>query len=842
VSPRKKDQVRHLKELLKDADELYLATDEDREGEAIAWHLLEVLKPKVPVRRMVFHEITPDAIRHAIENPRELDRRLVNAQEARRIFDRLYGYEVSPVLWKKISRGLSAGRVQSVATRIVVERERERMRFVTASYWDLRATFGLADPAKDQTPFGGSLLEVDGQRVASGRDFDENGVMTRTDAVVLDEAAASGLADAIRDQPATVVSVERKPYTRKPYPPFMTSTLQQEAGRKLRFSSSQAMSLAQRLYENGYITYMRTDSTTLSETALNAARAQIVEKFGNAYLPDAPRTYSKKVKNAQEAHEAIRPAGDRFRTPDEVRSELGSQEFRLYELIWQRTIASQMTDARGESVAVRLDVPARDGRRATFASSGKTILFPGFLRAYVEGADDPDAELEDQERILPDMSEGDGARTLELGTKGHETQPPARFTEASLVKRLEELGVGRPSTYAATISTIQDRGYVRKKGSALVPSFTAFAVVTLLERHFSDLVDYALTARMEDDLDQIARGEAATEPWLARFYFGVESETEERPGLKALVSDLGDIDAADVNSILLGADADGVPIVARVGRYGPYLQHGEETANIPDDASPDELTVERCLELLATPKERQLGVHPDTQLPIFVKNGRFGPYVQMGEHDDETGEKPKMASLFQTMTVERVTLDDAVELLSLPRVVGVDPSDGAEITAQNGKFGPYIKKAEDSRSIENEELLLTITLDQALAILAEPKRRRGQAVKGPLRDMGPDPDSGKSILVKDGRFGPYVTDGVTNASLRKGDLVEELTVERALELLADRRSRAAEDPPKKAPAKKAPAKKTAAKKAPAKKAAAKKAPAKKTAAKKTAAKKSPASD
>ncbi|HPB44232.1 MAG TPA: type I DNA topoisomerase [Microthrixaceae bacterium] len=840
VSPNKKEQVKRLKDLLKDADELYLATDEDREGEAIAWHLLEVLKPKVPVRRMVFHEITPDAIQSAIENPRDLNRSLVDAQEARRIFDRLYGYEVSPVLWKKVMPRLSAGRVQSVATRIVVERERERMRFRTASYWDLSATFQLTGAGKDTTPFGANLIEVDSLRVATGRDFDETGSLTRDGAVLLDEESAGALRAALEGRPATIASVERKPYTRKPYAPFMTSTLQQEAGRKLRFSSSQTMSLAQRLYENGFITYMRTDSTTLSETAINAARSLIASKYGEAYLPDSPRVYAKKSKNAQEAHEAIRPAGDTFRSPEEVRSVLGTQEFRLYELIWQRTIASQMTDARGESMQVRIDVDASDGRRARFAASGKTILFPGFLRAYVEGADDPDAELEDQERILPDMAEGDGARSTELDAKGHETQPPARYTEASLVKRLEELGIGRPSTYASTISTIQDRGYVRKKGSALVPSFTAFAVVTLLEQHFPDLVDYALTAHMEDDLDRIATGDASSAPWLSSFYFG-DGVDSDRPGLKHMVTDIEHIDARAVNSIPIGADANGELIVARVGRYGAYIQRGDDTANIPDDHAPDELTPDKAVELLNTPKERKLGDDPATGKPIYVKNGRFGPYVQLGDHDDETGEKPKMASLFQTMTLERVSLDDALELLSLPRVLGVDPADGVEITAQNGKFGPYIKKDTDSRTIENEEMLLTITLDEALRILAEPKRRRGQAVKGPLKDLGKDPDSERPILCKDGRFGPYVTDGITNASLRKGDSVEELTIERAMELLADRREKdiaAGKDPAKKAsarkaPAKKAGAKKTAAKKAPAKKTAAKKAPAKKAAAKKS---------
>jgi DNA topoisomerase-1 len=847
VSPNKKDHVRHLKSALKDASELYLATDEDREGEAIAWHLLEVLNPKVPVKRMVFHEITPEAIQRAIENPRELDRRLVDAQEARRIFDRLYGYEVSPVLWRKIQRGLSAGRVQSVAIRIVVERERERMAFRTASYWDLEALFEPveADRGPDAvapTSFSGTLVEVDGVRVASGRDFDEQGNTTRDGVVVLDEATTVSLRDGLVDRPVSVQSVERKPYTRKPYAPFITSSLQVEAGRKLRFSSSQTMSLAQSLYQNGFITYMRTDSTTLSDTALTAARNQIREKYGEAYLPDAPRRYEKKVKNAQEAHEAIRPAGDSFRTPDEVRGQLNSQELRLYELIWQRTIASQMTDARGESVSVRLESTTGEGRHATFAASGRTILFPGFLRAYVAGNDDESADADDSEKVLPDLHEGQSVRTLEMDVKHHETQPPARYTEASLVKRLEDLGVGRPSTYAATISTILDRGYVRKKGSALVPSFSAFAVVTLLEQHFADLVDYALTARMEDDLDRIANGAADAEPWLSAFYWGSNGqaghvngdgespEASARVGLKAKTSDIEVIDARAVNSIPLGEDPDGVPIVARVGRYGPYLQRGEDSAGIPDDIAPDELTVERCLELLAAPGgERELGVHPETGLPVTVKAGRFGPYVQMGEHDDETGEKPATASLFKYMEPSTLTLDDAVLLLSLPRVIGVDPADGQEITAQNGRYGPYVKKGTDSRTIESEDQLLTMTLDQALAIFAQPKMRRGQVARPPLKELGPDPDTQRPIVVKDGRFGPYVTDGETNASLRKGDLVEELTMERALELLADRRA-AGPSKKKAAAKKKAPAKKAAAKKkSPAKKAA-KKAPAKKAAA------------
>ncbi len=869
VSPEKKDHVRHLKAALKDADELYLATDEDREGEAIAWHLLEVLNPRVPVRRMVFHEITPEAIRHAIENPRELDRRLVDAQETRRILDRLVGYEVSPVLWKKVNRGLSAGRVQSVATRVVVERERERMAFRAGSWWDLQATFRHVDEAKDQTPFPATLVELGGRRLATGKDFAQDGQLTPSarsaDVVLLEEATAGAVKDALADRPVDVRSVERKPYTRKPSPPFMTSTLQQEAGRKLRMSASMAMSTAQRLYENGYITYMRTDSTTLSDAALDAARRQIREKYGEEYLPDAPRRYANKVKNAQEAHEAIRPAGDSFRTPDQVKGELANAEFRLYEMIWQRTVASQMNDARGESVQVRLgtttspvalgDAPAAE-HDVVFAASGRTILFPGFLRAYVEGSDDPDAALDDQERLLPDMAEGDAVRADELDVAGHETQPPARYTEASLVKRLEELGVGRPSTYASTISTIQDRGYVWKKGSALVPSFTAFAVVTLLEQHFPTLVDYAFTAAMEEDLDRIAAGSEDMEPWLTRFYFGAAgaagangddgpapaaSASGDGLALKRLVEDLGDIDARAVNSIPLGADADGVPIVARVGRYGPYLERGSgddvERASIPDDTPPDELTPERAVELLEAPSgDRDLGTHPTTGLVVHLKAGRFGPYIQEGEHDDETGLKPRTASLFQSMDPATVTLEDVLPLLELPREVGADPSDGQVITTQNGRYGPYLKKGNDSRSLESEEQILTLTLDEALAILAQPKRRRGQAApKPPLKELGPDPDTERPIVVKDGRFGPYVTDGETNASLRKGDSVEELTMDRALELLAERRARgpAKKKAKKKAPAKKkATAKKSAAKK---KSTAKKKATAKKSTAKKAAA-------
>ena len=839
VSADKKDHVRHLKDALKGASELYLATDEDREGEAIAWHLLEVLNPSVPVKRMVFHEITPAAIHHAIENPRDLDRRLVDAQEARRIFDRLYGYEVSPVLWKKVMPRLSAGRVQSVATRIVVERERERMAFRSASYWDLGATFALSAADKDHTPFTANLLDLDGQRVATGKDFGPQGELTGSNVLLLDEAAATSLRDGLQGRPAEIRSVERKPYTRKPSAPFMTSTLQQEAGRKLRYSSSQTMSVAQRLYENGFITYMRTDSTTLSDTAISAARAQILEKYGEAYLPATPRLYTKKVKNAQEAHEAIRPAGDRFRTPEQVRSELPNDQFRLYEMIWQRTVASQMNDARGESMAVRIDVTATDQRTATFAASGKTVLFPGYLRAYVEGADDPDAELDDSERILPDMVPGDAADLVELTDRSHETLAPARYTEASLVRRLEELGVGRPSTYAATINTILDRGYVWKKATALVPSFTAFAVVTLLEMHFPDLVDYALTARMEDDLDHIANGSQDAEPWLSKFYFGNGESAEAheaQPGLKAMVSDLDDIDPRAVNSIPIGLDEQGRLIVARVGRYGPYLQRGEgeeaERASVPDNLPPDELTLERCIELLEAPSgDREVGLDPNSGEMIYAKAGRYGPYVQVGELVKDSAIKPPTASLFKSMDPTTVTLEDALKVLSLPRVVGVDPADAQEITAQNGRYGPYIKKGNDSRTIDSEERLLTITVEECQRIFAEPKRGRGGVTKPPLKDLGPDPDSGKPVLVKDGRFGPYVTDGETNASLRRSDVVEELTMERAQELLADRRAKGPSTKKKasarKAPAKKGPVKKAATKKAPAKKkAAAKKAPAK----------------
>ena len=781
VSPDKRKQVSKLKSLLKDASELYLATDEDREGESIAWHLTEVLNPRIPVKRMVFHEITRPAIQTAVQNPRELDRRLVDAQEARRILDRLYGYEVSPVLWKKVMPGLSAGRVQSVATRILVERERARIRFRSASYWDIEGTFEAGDGG-----FAAQLVSLDGARLATGKDFDESGALKTGDVARLDEQAARGLAASLHGSDFRVRSVEEKPWRRSPAAPFMTSTLQQDAARKLRFSAHRTMRVAQTLYENGYITYMRTDSVTLSDTAVAAARAQAIEMYGADSIPEQPRRYTSRVKNAQEAHEAIRPAGDMFRTPDDVRDELSGDEFRLYDLIWKRTIASEMADARGQSVQVRLGATSSDGRDAEFAAAGKTITFPGFLRAYVEGADDPEAELENQEVILPPLSEGAPLTVVALEPKGHETQPPPRFTEATLVKALEEMGIGRPSTYASILDTIEQRGYVFKKGTALVPSFTAFAVVTLLEQHFGHLVDYDFTARMENELDDIANGDQEANPYLSRFYFG-----NGQVGLKEMVTErLADIDARDVNSIPIGNDTDGNEIVIRVGRYGPYLQRGDDRASIPEDLPPDELTLEKASELLSAPSgDRVLGADAEGT-PVIARAGRYGPYVQLGDTNGDAKQKPKTSSLFKSMSLETITLEDALKLLDLPRVVGVDPADGEEIAALNGRYGPYIKKGSDSRSLENEEQLFSTTLDEALALLAQPKRRRGQrAAAAPLKELGADPSSGKPIVLREGRFGPYVTDGETNASLQKDDSIDAITPDRAAELLRDRRAR-----------------------------------------------------
>ncbi|MEV2230439.1 type I DNA topoisomerase [Streptomyces phaeochromogenes] len=859
VNADKRAQVKKLKDLLKDSDELFLATDEDREGEAIAWHLQEVLKPKVPVKRMVFHEITKAAIQAAVANPRELNQKLVDAQETRRILDRLYGYEVSPVLWKKVMPRLSAGRVQSVATRLVVERERERIAFRSAEYWDLTGTFGTgrAGDASDPASLVARLTTVDGKRVAQGRDFDSLGQIKGANTLHLDEANARALAAALENTDFSVRSVESKPYRRSPYAPFRTTTLQQEASRKLGFGAKATMQVAQKLYENGFITYMRTDSTTLSDTAITAARAQVTQLYGANYLPDKPRTYAGKVKNAQEAHEAIRPSGDRFRTPAETG--LTGDQFKLYELIWKRTVASQMKDAVGNSVTVKIAGTASDGRDAEFSASGKTITFHGFLKAYVEGADDPNAELDDRERRLPQVNEGDPLSAEEISVDGHATKPPARYTEASLVKELEEREIGRPSTYASIIGTILDRGYVFKKGTALVPSFLSFAVVNLLEKHFGRLVDYDFTAKMEDDLDRIARGEAQAIPWLRRFYFGEGDATgaaeagngdgDHLGGLKELVTDLGAIDAREVSSFRV----DSSDIMLRVGRYGPYVERGEkdsenhQRADVPEDLAPDELTVELAEELLAKPSgDFELGADPQSGHQIIARDGRYGPYVTevLPEGTPKTGKnavKPRTASLFKSMSLDTVTLADALKLMSLPRVVGKD-AEGVEITAQNGRYGPYLKKGTDSRSLQAEDQLFTITLDEALAIYAQPKQRGRAAAKPPLKELGADPVSGQPVVVKDGRFGPYVTDGETNATLRSGDSVEEITPERGFELLAEKRAKSpAKKTAKKAAAKKAPAKKAPAKKTAAKKTAATKTAAKKTTAKKTTAKKATAS-
>jgi DNA topoisomerase-1 len=858
ISPDKKSTVSGLKGLLRDVDELYLATDGDREGEAIAWHLLDTLKPNVPVKRMVFHEITEPAIRAAAEHPRDLDIDLVDAQETRRILDRLYGYEVSPVLWKKVAPKLSAGRVQSVATRIIVQRERDRMAFRSAAYWDVVAELDarVSDPTASPPIFTARLVTVDGLRVATGRDFDSLGGVRKgsevsKEIIVLDESSAGALAAGLRESQLTVASVEEKPHTRRPYPPFMTSTLQQEAGRKLRFSAERTMSIAQRLYENGYITYMRTDSTTLSESAINAARAQARQLYGEEFVYPSPRQYTRKVKNAQEAHEAIRPAGETFATPDAVRRELDGDGFRLYELIWQRTVASQMADARGTTLSLRIAGAAASSegrqRQVVFAASGRTITFAGFLKAYVETVDElAGGEADDAERRLPHLTVGQRVDATKLTPDGHSTNPPARYTEASLVKALEDLGIGRPSTYSSIIKTIQDRGYIHKKGSALVPSWVAFAVIGLLEKHFGRLVDYGFTAAMEDELDEIANGQEGRTAWLNHFYFGgehgVPNSVARSGGLKKLVGiNLEGIDAREVNSIKLFDDAQGRPVYVRVGKNGPYLERmvlgddGEvkpQRANLNGTLTPDELTLEVAEELFATPQEgRTLGVDQETGHEIVAKDGRYGPYVTeiLPEIPDDpdglagaeakkgkktsgakgsNGPKPRTGSLLRSMDLQTVTLEDALKLLSLPRVVGVDPDSGEEITAQNGRYGPYLKRGNDSRSIATEDQIFTITLGEALKLYAEPKRRGRQGASAPpLRELGTDPASGKQMVIKDGRFGPYVTDGETNASLRKGDDVLSITDERAAELLADRRARGPAKRTAKKTVRKAPAKK-----------------------------------
>ncbi|MGN6743284.1 MAG: type I DNA topoisomerase [Amnibacterium sp.] len=800
VSDQKKKTVSDLKRALKDADELYLATDEDREGEAIAWHLLQVLKPKVPVKRMVFHEITKDAIAHARDHTRELDTALVDAQETRRILDRLYGYEVSPVLWRKVGPGLSAGRVQSAATRLVVDRERERLAFVAASYWDVSARFA---PEAGQD-FAARLVRLDGRRIATGRDFDDRGVL-KNDVLLLDGEQAHGLVDAIeREQPqASVQSLESKPYTRRPAAPFTTSTLQQEAARKLRFSAKQTMSVAQALYENGYITYMRTDSPSLSAQATQAARTQAARLFGADSVPDAPRVYSGRSKNAQEAHEAIRPSGDVFRTPDELRGTLGTNDLRLYELIWRRTVASQMVDARGSTATVVVGLEA-GGRRAEFTASGTVITVRGFLLAYEEGRDEERNADSEAEAKLPQLATGQALTPREPEANGHETSPPPRYTEASLVKALEELGIGRPSTYASILSTIVDRGYVSNRGNALVPNWIAFSVVRLLEDFFGDLVAYDFTAEMENDLDRIADGEQDRVDWLREFYFGDTAH----PGLRGVVDNLGDIDAKSINSIRLSDD-----ITLRIGRYGPYLEVAEgaeptvdaesgelkegstpRRVNLPPDLAPDELTEAKARELVSAPpqEDRVLGAHPETGRTLVAKDGRFGPYVTEVIPEDEAAKKgapkPRTASLFKSMSPDTVDLATAVQLLDLPRTVGEDPESHEPITAQNGRYGPYLKKGTDTRTLPDEDSIFSIDLPGALELFAQPKYGARRASSA-LKEFDADPVSGKPIRIKDGRFGAYVTDGETNVTVPRGSDPLAIEFAEAVQLLADKRAK-----------------------------------------------------
>lgn len=823
VPADKKSQITKLKNLLKEADELILATDEDREGEAIAWHLYDELKPKVPVKRIAFNEITAEAIQRAIQNPRDIDIDLVDAQETRRILDRLYGYEVSPVLWKKVMPKLSAGRVQSVATRLVVERERERMAFVSVGYWDLEAQFDAGERADADEPriFGAKLFSVNGQRIANGSNFDNEG-KHQGKSIHIDEARAEALVAGLTDRQFAVSSIESKPFTRRPYAPFRTTTLQQDASRKFGFGAQRTMSVAQRLYEGGFITYMRTDSITLSQTALSAARAQVKELFGDQYLPEKPRVYTSKVKNAQEAHEAIRPAGETFRTP--AQTGLSGDEYRLYELIWKRTIASQMADAKGNQVSVRIAATTSQDEEVEFSASGRTITFHGFLKAYVESTEGDDVG-DDQQTKLPNLAEGELLSPAELNAVGHQTKPPARYTEASLIKELEEREIGRPSTYASIINTIQQRGYVYKRGTALVPAWIAFSVIRLLEQHFGRLVQYEFTAELESVLDEISHGNEDRVAVLQGFWSG---EGDGNTGLKRLIDNLPDIDARELSTFDLG---EGVAV--RVGRYGPYVEgppmvpgkDGTEVptrANIPEDLAPDELSLDAAKELLKNPAgaEKILGTHPETGLSIVAKNGRFGPYVvEELPEDAKKGAKPRTSSLFKTMSLDSVTLDEALQLLTLPRVVGKD-AEGQEITAQNGRYGPYLKKGTDSRSLESEEQLLSITEEEALAIYAQPKTY-GRRAAAPLKELGEDPTSGKPIVVKDGRFGAYVTDGEYNATLRKDDDIATLTHERAVELLAERRAKGPAKKAAKKTAKKA-AKKTT-KKSTAKKATAKKA-------------------
>ena len=789
----KKKQVETLRKKLANATELYLATDEDREGEAIAWHLVEVLKPTIPVKRLVFHEITRAAIDRALAEPRGIDDQLVAAQETRRILDRLVGYMVSPVLWKKLRPKLSAGRVQSVATRLIVAREEQRMRFLEAGFSRVEAHFAT----DGEPPFAARLAELDGRKVAVGKDFDPETGRPKSDRVlVLDSGLAGAVAAELAGASFTVSEVAEKPFTNRPYPPFMTSTLQQEAARKLRFNAQRTMRVAQSLYENGYITYMRTDSVTLSNEAVSAARNQVRELYGASFVPDKPRLYRSKSKSAQEAHEAIRPAGERFRTPQSLATTLDKDQLRLYELIWMRTLASQMPDAAGVKTDVTLSAPTADHGAAVFTASGKAITFPGFLRAYVEGADDPRADMPDKEMLLPRLAEGRQLRAERVAATDHTTQPTPRYTEATLVKELEARGIGRPSTYASIIQTIQDRGYVWHKGPALVPTFTAIAVVRLLINHLPDLVDYDFTARMEDELDAIASGEREPVPWLKDFYFGGGGGGNGRPimrmGLQRLLDETSEsIHPRDASKIVIGATDDGDEVVVRIGRFGPYAQLGEDgpRATVPEELAPDELTVTRALGLLqqAEAGGRQLGPHPETGEAVVVKEGRYGPYVQLGENGGDV--KPKMASLWPGMSSDSVTLDEAVTLLSFPREVGADPETGEVITAQVGRYGPYLSMGKENRSLPDHASLLTVTVNQALALFKQPKGGRRRPSASVLKELGAHPESGTSLQVKTGRYGPYVTDGTVNATIPKGTDPESLTVDQAAELLAKREER-----------------------------------------------------
>jgi len=822
VPPGKTKHINMLKAELKKADALYLATDEDREGEAISWHLLELLKPKVPVHRLVFHEITKDAIQEAIRSPREVDDGLVRAQETRRILDRLYGYEVSPLLWRKVRPKLSAGRVQSVAVRLIVQRERERMAFVSATWWDLIATFAKLDDAKQKLET--TLVTVDGKKLPAGKDFDQNTGKLKNDALLLmDGDAARALADRIRSGEFKVSKVEEKPYTTKPYPPFTTSTLQQEANRKLSFTARRTMGAAQSLYENGHITYMRTDSTNLAKVAIEDARNLVASEYGDEYLPSEPRTYTGKVKNAQEAHEAIRPAGHPFVTLTAMKDKLNADEWKIFELIWKRTVACQMENAKGRRIVVTIE-----GSGCVFQVSGKTIDFPGYLRAYVEGSDDPDAELADQEKSLPSVVEGEQLQCLTLDPKDHTTQAPSRYSEAALTKALEERGIGRPSTYASIIDTILARNYVFKKGGALVPTWVAFSVVTLLEEHLGGLVDYQFTAQMEDDLDAISRGERGYVDYLKSFYFG-----NGKPGLKKqLENKVDEIDARSISRILVGKADDGEEVFVRVGRYSPFVEKGERTASLPDELPPDEVKMEYALDLLAQADkaEEPLGMCPETNQPVYIKVGRFGPYVQRGAQDDE--EKPKNASLLKGMQVEDIDLATALKLLSLPREVGMHPKLENKITAYNGRYGPYIKCGDETRSLPTEISPLDVTLDKAIELLNQPKQRGRAAAKPPLKVFEEkSPTTEGVVQIMDGRYGPYVTDGETNASVPKGTSPDELDFQEALNLLAARAAAGGSKKKKKSTKKKAAKKKTTTKKA------AKKKPAKKSATKRKTTKK-----